>query len=170
MKRCSNCGTLLRSVDKFCPECGLPTGIKSNTQRKQVFEGTLHKCPHCGEAIQSFSNNCPSCGFEFRDVRPTFSVKEFERQLHSLDTKRSPDNSTQIDQQIINLIQSFSIPNAKEDIIDFMILASSNIVGDDYKSTAWMSKMEQSYQKASFLFGKDPNFAEISKIYNRKKK
>ena len=168
MKRCPNCSTLLRSVDKFCPECGTPIKNVNQSQRTQVFEGKIHKCPNCGEAIDSFTKNCPSCNFEFRDVKSTLSIKEFEQQLHKLDAKRTDDNQDTTDQQIINLIQSFAIPNTKEDITEFMLLASSSIVDDSARSQAWMTKMEQCFHKAYLVFGDDPDYSRIQSIYNSK--
>ena len=42
------------------------------------------------------------------------------------------------------MIRNFPIPNAKEDIIEFMILASSNILGEDERDiyVAWIVKFE----------------------------
>ena len=75
--------------------------------------------------------------------------------------------------QIVNTI-NFSVPNTKEDIMEFMILAASNIdvkkgVDDDV-TKAWISKLDQVYQRAEISMGGHPDFAQIKSIYDRKKK
>ena len=56
-------------------------------------------------------------------------------------------------QQKANLIINFSVPNTREDILEFMILASSNIDVkkgiDDEVTKAWLSKLDQVYEKQS---------------------
>lgn len=66
------------------------------------------------------------------------------------------------------MIRNFPIPNTKEDIIEFMILASSNILGEDERDIyeAWLAKFEQAYQKALILFAGDPDIVRIQQIYS----
>ena len=76
-------------------------------------------------------------------------------------------------QQKANLIINFSVPNTREDILEFMILASSNIDVkkgiDDEVTKAWISKLDQVYEKAKLLLGSGPSFTQIKYIYDRKK-
>lgn len=85
------------------------------------------------------------------------------------------------DWQIINLIQSFPIPNTKEDIMEFAVLAISNVEPDAFStqynsvpkkamSNAWMSKFEQAYQKGKLMFGNSPELENIYSLYVTKKK
>lgn len=62
-----------------------------------------------------------------------------------------------------DLIRNFYIPNTKEDICEFFILAVSNIKAEDDCADAWLAKLEQAYQKARLAFGNDSSFSEISK-------
>ena len=94
------------------------------------------------------------------------------------------DVLTAEDEQIVALIKNFSIPNTKEDILEFMIIASSNIDTKIYGnntetdsdreaasraiSDAWKSKLEQAYQKALFSFSNGLELERIEKIYNQK--
>ena len=80
------------------------------------------------------------------------------------------------------MIRSFSIPNTKEDILEFMILAASNIdlklYGEEDRaginspqrliSDAWLAKFEQAYEKARFSFSGYPDFVNIKEIYEKK--
>lgn len=70
------------------------------------------------------------------------------------------------------LIRNYPIPNTKEDIFEFMILASSNISGDNSfsLSEAWKSKFEQGYQKAKLLFCDEPEFEKIQTLYEKTQK
>ncbi len=190
MKYCAECGKQVPDEAKFCPLCGkaILNDSKSCVTREQVFEGKLHKCPNCGALVDAFDVQCNQCGYVFRDKKSPDSVIELSDKINIIEsqrteiktrktflniTKREQDDT---DKQIINTIRSFPIPNNKEDILEFMILASSNI---DYKayeddgrnssrdiSDAWVSKMEQAYKKAELSFSDDSEFIEIKKMYD----
>ena len=187
---CSSCGTPLSDGVNFCHECG--TTVKRETEkiteRETVYEGNLHKCPNCGELVKSFSISCPSCGHEFRDAKASSVVQEFARKLEALEKqrserpkKRSSTTISKTDQQIITLIRSFPIPNTKEDLFEFLVLASSNIdmqrhydidgVSEDRQavSDAWEAKFEQAYNKAKLSFSKEPEFKAMQSIHKQKK-
>ena len=174
---------------------------KQHTERKTVYEGQLHKCPNCGELLDAFRSHCPSCGYEIRDARSSSSVRELAQKLERIEAERmapieekkslmkmvfgkdfKEENEVEEAQerfdehkrqQKANLIINFSVPNTREDILEFMILASSNIDVkkgiDDEVSKAWLSKLDQVYEKAKLLMGNKPSFAQIKYIYDRKK-
>lgn len=77
-------------------------------------------------------------------------------------------------EQKYNLIVNFPVPNTKEDLLEFMILISSNIDSkkelDDLETKAWISKLEQVYEKANLVMGDTPHFSEINDIYTHKKR
>lgn len=194
MAFCTNCGMELEEGAKFCAQCGKATNEKNQPigQRINVYDGEIHKCPNCGETLKSFIAQCPLCGFELRGTVTEDSVREFALKLEDIERKRDKKkhsfnplkplsnsiglNST--DEQKVSLIRSFLIPNTKEAILEFMILASSNI---DFKlygmgdkgvltasqreiSDAWLAKFEQAYEKAKLvLTGED--FNNINNIY-----
>ena len=78
--------------------------------------------------------------------------------------------------QKINFIRNFAVPNTKEDLLEFLTLAASNInvtygflsESQEAISYAWEAKFEQIYQKASITFGNNPEIQEIKKIYDIK--
>ena len=160
MPFCSNCGQQINDGAKFCPSCGTAvSNEKTNNQRKTVFEGNIHKCPNCGEVLNSFTSNCPSCGHEIRGASNSAAVQEFAVKLASAESR----------QEKIAIIRNFPIPNTKEDILEFMILASTNI-GDNLEkdiSAAWQSKTEQAYQKAQIIFQDEKEFSRIQNIYSQ---
>lgn len=160
MAYCSSCGNEIKEGSRFCDSCGNEVQ-RSETEKHRV---KIMNCPQCGATINTFLSKCESCGTEFRGLDVSQSVKEFAQKLSETDS----------DKQRLNLIKEFPIPNMKEDIMEYMILASSNIGynGDLYKDEeaeayeeAWMTKFLQGYQKAKFVFANDRDFFKIQKMY-----
>jgi hypothetical protein len=73
------------------------------------------------------------------------------------------------------MVKNFPIPNTKEDIFVFMLLASSNFDSSYYAthlnqediSDAWLTKIDQCYQKAKLAFGSHSDFEIIESIYQK---
>lgn len=170
MKYCKNCGKQLPDDAKFCVDCGTP--VKENRQTKRVEQaGTVYKCPNCGEVLDSMTAVCPTCGYEIRNAKASNASKDFSEKLSALTSNN----------QKISLIQSFPIPNTKEDIYDFLILTAGNLNGltqgvsiramDAAKEQmdiagAWYGKLHQCYQKASLLFKDDTEFERVQDLCN----
>lgn len=196
---CINCGHALAEGAHFCGNCGVAIG-EANTetsQRKTVYDGEVYKCPNCAEILNSFMPSCPGCGYELRGAKGASVVKEFAEKLEKIENTREvgergffteilsaldAEKFNKTDEGKINLIRSFSIPNTKEDILEFMILAASNIdlklYGKENRSginspqrsisDAWLAKFEQAYEKAKFSFSGYPDFMNIKEIYEKK--
>lgn len=162
---CPYCGTELDNGARFCKHCGSPIDRpKASTfkTREQEYAGKMIKCPACGEDIPSFTAVCPSCGHEIRGSRATNSVQELSYKLEH----------TSSDKAKANLIRTFPIPNTREDILEFMILASTNIE-NSYQpevSEAWSVQFEQAFSKAKIFYGDDPKVWECYNLYLTKKK
>lgn len=189
-KFCTNCGVAVNR-NNSC----------SYNSRVTVCEGKIHKCPNCGEVLDSFRSHCPSCGYEIRDTHSSNSVRELAQKLERIEAEhmapievneslmkrvfgkdfKEADEvkeaqvrfDVQKQQQKANLIVNYSVPNTREDILEFMILASSNIDVkkgiDDEISKAWITKFDQVYEKAKLLMGNEPSFVQIKYVYDRKK-
>lgn len=166
--------------------------IEPLSERKTVYEGDIHKCPNCGEILESFVVNCPACGHEIRGTKNSLTVREFAAKLEAIERTRPSkgfgikkllENQTSVnetDLQKISLIRSFVIPNTKEDLFEFLVLASSNINLQRYNdfdsisesekavSDAWEAKFEQAYEKAKLSFGSTAEFKKIQSIYEKK--
>lgn len=154
---CVNCGKELPNGARFCSECGTSIKNYENIQKETIYDGVVHKCPQCGELLDSFVINCPACGYELRGAKKVSVVKELAdkiNQTNSLDRKN-------------DLISNFYIPNTKEDIIEFFILASSNINNGEICIEAWWAKLEQAYQKAKLTFGDSNEFAYLEELYKK---
>lgn len=201
MAFCINCGQELAEGAKFCANCGKAvTSENTTSQRKTVYEGNLHKCPNCGEVLNSFVTNCPTCGHEIRDTLGVSSVRQLAMKLEQLEAKRPQKKGTNIfaqtfgggvqlqsiDEQKIDLIRNFSIPNTKEDVLEFIVLAAANIDLKVYGldsgryqmldparrelSDAWLSKLEQADQKAEIMFGQTQEYISMRNVYEKKMK
>lgn len=159
MSFCTNCGQNIEESAKFCSNCGAQTVGGQSDKRKTVYEGELHKCPRCGEVLDAFTVKCPSCGYELRGTNTSSAIREFALKLENADNNK----------QKANIIRNFPVPNTKEDIVEFMILATSNIdegLSGDI-SDAWHSKVEQIYKKANVVFKNKPELVDISNLYNQ---
>lgn len=160
MPYCVNCGAEVVENARFCHSCGGKIVLSSHRVevREQVFEGKIHKCPSCGEVIGSFQTVCPSCGFEIRDKKESSAVAVFSERL------RTAEGS----EEQIKIISSFAIPNNQEDILEFMIIASSNFdeklfveKRKEYDLTdAWLSKIETCYEKSK-VYVVDPSVKQL---------
>ncbi len=194
MAYCVNCGSEIVPNAKFCQKCGRPTGVQNNgTNRKQEFAGKIYKCPNCGEILNAFEINCPACGHELRGTKASSAVKEFALKLEAIESRREYEKPrglfaaaeaqqriSKTDEQKISLIKNFSVPNSKEDMLEFMILATSNINMNAYDSAntaatkaekeisaAWFSKVLQVYEKAKRSYSTDDTFTEIKELYDQ---
>lgn len=156
MKYCRNCGNKLNDNAKFCEACG--TRIEDEAKQAKVLI-----CPRCGDVINSFTGKCKSCGTEFYNIDASKTMKEFSNNLLNTDEFG----------QKLEMIKTFPIPNSKEDIIEFMILASSNIGYTEQKNKmdeayedAWVTKFMQGYQKAKMVLVGDREWNRIQKLYD----
>lgn len=182
MPFCSTCGAKLNDGAKFCCECGAALAVnQGNTKRTTEYEGEIHKCPNCGETLNSFVSNCPVCGYELRNNHSSNSITAFSAKLNEIDSKCSQKGkTTKAYIEKINLIKQFTIPNNKEDITEFFMLAYSNIDTDVYGlkgnspalisqrkvSDAWLLMFHQAYQKALIVFGTSTEFATIRNLHD----
>ena len=179
MSYCYHCGAQLAEKAKFCQKCGTPLKDferKESTVKRKSQGSKLSKCPNCGEMLPSFAVICPSCGLELRDVQASSSVREFAKKLEEIEKTRKPisiwkQNTTvsPVDRQKIDLVKYYSIPNTKEDMLEFLILATSNVdysfttsktVAQKEMNEAWISKISQAQDKAHISFGTDAAFIQ----------
>lgn len=174
-------GLTIMVMKKHENGCGKAVSDNNTTsQRKMIYEGEIYKCPNCGDILDAYESVCETCGYERRGAKATGSVRELQLKVEELYAKRpqrkvhtiftqalSGGQVSNTDEEIVGLIKNFSIPNNKEDIMEFIILASSNIDMKVYGvnsqqyqtlnpaqrevSDAWLAKYEQAYQKAQLI-------------------
>ena len=134
--------------------------------REMEYVGTIKKCPNCGAEINSFTSICPSCGHELNDNRVNESVKDFFERL----TDAYSEKDTQ------NLIENYVVPNTKESILEFYVLAASLIKTNVNPFTTegkknirlneiWKAKLNQLSMKAKIALASDPDgLAKVAMI------
>ena len=190
MSFCINCGQELAEGAKFCANCGTAVNnAQSSKQRETTYDGKIHKCPNCGEILESYATHCKACGYELRDISGVSSVKTLAIYLEQLEQNRpSSDRNksflnlfgmghlSSTDQQKIDTIKNYSIPNTKEDVMEFLIFASSSIDASKISlsqkaiSDAWIAKYDQAFKKAQILFVDTQDYEQIQKQYAQKMK
>lgn len=188
MRYCESCGNCIGENALFCSNCGK----KVKTEQDKI----TNKCPNCGGIYNAYTVKCDYCDYEFRNVGVSSSIRAFEKQLKAIEDKyatRQPKGVYQytyryatigqkaaesvaekIKKEKISLISNFPVPNSKEDILEFMILASSNFDSQYYLShlqeedisDAWLAKIKQCYLKAKLVLVNDSSLLEVTKIYN----
>ena len=163
MTYCSKCGNELTEGAAFCASCGAAVGEES-AQRKQMFVGIILKCPNCGEQIRSDTAKCPSCGFVIEKKRVSSALDVFIKKILSLKTSTEKRE----------YIESYAIPNNKEDIRDLLNYAASQRDKDymDSQTKAfwvdvWNNKCRQIVNQAFDTFGADTEFSSWLKNYKQ---
>lgn len=194
MAFCSNCGLQLENSSLFCSKCGSEVGVIANSKSNHI---NTH-CPCCGRLLSAVAVTCP-CGYEIQGKRASSTIQDFLRRLDEIDKQKVPkwkefarymNNSVSVRaERKAEFIKNFAVPNTKEDIIEFLLLALPNIdnrilqkriwIGvsasqAEFKSRktlaqAWSAKFEQVYQKARIAFGNDADFRKIQDIFDDNK-
>jgi DNA-directed RNA polymerase subunit RPC12/RpoP len=196
MAFCKYCGEKIENNAKFCSSCGkaIEPNEKDTNQKTREEKMKKNKCPNCGEIMDAFEVKCPSCGFEIRDIDAAESIRNLSKITQEIENTRENANPIismftdglvvgKTDSKIVSVIQNTPIPNTVEDIVEFMIIASSNInpaayanlgvtsygvasQGEKAKSRAWESKLNQAYNKAKLSFKDEEQFEQIQRIYD----
>lgn len=137
MAFCSNCGVKINEGARFCESCGKSiTSLASNCKNicQQGNMKKIYKCPNCGGVLNTFDVECHYCGYELRGTDANNALKELAVKLEIIDSQ--PDTAlkdvlfffklnqlTEKEKQKISLIRNFPIPNTREDLYEFLIMA-----------------------------------------------
>jgi hypothetical protein len=161
--------------------------------------GDIKKCPACGAMVGAFKAICSECGHEFRNIESASSVQKLYHELVRVEEdernrpKPTPSGfkslqsliqgdrdpmeeinlAKRINQRKSSIVAMFPIPNAKEDIIEFMsmavaeggkkiggIFSQARLNGENDYIKAWRSKAEQVVIKARFSLKDDKKVLE----------
>jgi hypothetical protein len=101
-------------------------------QKKKEAFGRV--CPNCGKQLPPMTLKC-DCGYEVTSKNKSSSVQilydKIEKILSApfkseLDSNERDSEQKERDNQVLELINMFPVPNTKEDIIEFLALAAPN--------------------------------------------
>ena len=173
MSYCLSYGASIPENDRHHPPCG----TADTSPRVQSQKPNLIKCPNCGQELSSFQGNCPACGYEIRNVTTSEAIRRFSEQLSSIEKKASKSSSPEPSTTHAStaeeaaLIRNYVVPNSREDLFEFMILAHSH-VGESsplkHKDVllldAWEAKIEQVYEKGRLVLPKS-DFQQLTESY-----
>jgi|688.fasta_scaffold835201_2 hypothetical protein len=141
-------------------------------QPKDKF-GEVKKCPACGIIVGSYAVVCHGCGTEFREIPVSQTVEKFYARLSEVEADKKEE-----------FITNFIVPNTKEEILDFLTMASSQIEPLSHfeylfktkrsqivrRNTIWLRKMEQIQLRASISMKEDrAGFQIVSDIVSQAK-
>ena len=165
--------------------------LKTNHSSK---EGELKKCPACGASIKSFNSKCSDCSHEFRNITAVSSIQTLHKELQNGDEeeRNKPrswveklDGEMAVAKAVANrqksIISSFPVPNAKEDLLEFLSIASSEAskkLGffiaaahpESILKNAWLAKSEQVIIKSRMTFKDDKQTLEKIEIFAKQLK
>jgi len=91
-------------------------------------------CPQCGKQVPPLALVC-ECGFEFTGNKQQSAVEKLSDKINKIQNRelKGKPNSAEWDadkklrdQEILDAITLFPVPNTKEDIMDFLALAAPN--------------------------------------------
>ena len=137
--------------------------------------GDVKKCPACGAIVQSYLGSCPECGYAFENIGANSSTQELARKCEAIsnDLNKALIGATEEDQKelvmhhpdtLANTIRTFSIPNTKADLFEFITYSQSLMMD---RSTfrkvadAYLVKYREAITKAKLLFHNDPTFQKL---------
>lgn len=199
---CQSCGAKRKREKVQSKTKEKEQDIKAEEEIKQTKKESIYKCPNCGSSLESYTSNCPYCHTEIRNVKSSESMENFSKGLEKIKSKEMPKYEgkesllkktigidlskdieareefernfrKKIDAEVANYINNYPIPNSKEDLIEFMILVTSNITTKNDCPTeikkAWESKMEQIYKKSKLTLKNRDDIKIIEDLYNSKK-
>jgi len=173
-----------------------PEKIKSEPKSDKY--GNVKKCPSCGSIVQAFNTKCIDCDYEFRNIQNINSIQDFFNDYQKIeqsikldenikktgglvgliigdDSEEHRENRIREKQKQVFLkkkefIMHFPIPNSKEDLLEFLMMAvpiarpaKKNLFGfmknvasnfdDNWNhkiAMVWMQKCEQIIMKSRF--------------------
>ena len=162
----------------------------------------VKKCPSCGEILGTFDTKCPLCGYELHNIDNSVAMNEFQEGLNRIERMRNHQNevnafginfgfnrgNNDVETTKVEYIRNYVVPRTKEDLVEFMVLAKSNVEPKLYTkgvfsgfhgcnslteynqkknlSDAWFSMMQQIFDKSKIIFDDDDStYKKIEKMY-----
>lgn len=124
------------------------TELEATKQKtKKSKNGSSRKCPACGAIVSPHLPVCPDCGYEFAGVEAVASMKKFLDEV-----KRARRDDSDILES--DVVDNYPIPNAKSDLLEFMLVLKPRLKWDD----CYIDKYSECVERAKLMFPGDPLF------------
>jgi len=175
VKKCPSCGASVEAFQTKCSECGFEfTGVESVGSAQKLFallqDVELRKSEEISkhnqekqrrlDELSTRHNNDSTLVKMTETLAGTFSgpfsgrhnvkdeeredlIRELNKDLQNIERKYATEKS--------NVIRSFPVPNAREDLLELLAMATSNAYDNDgvigMEEEVWIQKSDQIYQK-----------------------
>ena len=161
---CPNCFNNIDSFEASCPYCGFEVrGAKTSDSVSELVKKLEMIDAKQMPKIETKKSILKSLiGTDFNEDKEKEELLRAKLQFEK-----------EKEEEKVNLIINCAIPNTKEDILEFMIMASTIIKSKQTTEgirNAWQTKMDQTYQKAELSIKKGSDFAQIKNIYDSTQK
>ncbi len=139
------------------------------------------ECPNCGAEIPAIALKCDYCKFEIKsDQTKTINyIQELQNKLIEADNSVSAKDKMlygemQVWKNKANIIQAFTLPTTKEDLMSLLVFAYSNyegskggvhLYGNPIKE-AWLGKAKQAYSMLKIYGNNDEQVQSIVAQYS----
>jgi hypothetical protein len=157
---------------------------RANAQRSAPNSGKygdVRKCPACGAMVAALAGACTDCGYEFSGVESNLSSVQLYKKIEEIqeryalkisgitDATLMGDNAKwELRKQralaISQAITTFTIPNAKADLFEFVTSMQAQMMNDTIHKllgNAYLTKYNEAIIKVRLMFPKDPLFMQI---------
>lgn len=179
VRKCPSCGAILQSFQTRCPDCGHEFSsvdavmsaqrlfdslqaaelrkteqlAKQNEEKQRRLNELSERQNKEGSLVKLFGGSSRN---ERLDEEREDLIRELDKTYSNLEKK--------LNQEKANIIKNFPVPNAKEDLLELLAMATSNAYDNDgvvgYEEEVWIQKTDQIYQKIVACSDNDPQLLE----------
>ena len=130
----------------------------ADSSKPQSSASSKRRCPNCGAVLSDVGMKCPECGYVFETLSANLSSRKLFEEL------RSAKNN----EQKIQLIKSFPIPNSKEDLLEFLLMSRPYLNNSKGPlASAYLIKYAECIGRCKQFFPNDPDFSEHIVSYEK---
>ena len=129
--------------------------------------GNVMKCPSCGAPYEPGTGKCSVCGHVFQNIEAVKSsvklAEGIQKMMGMAGKKAFKDQVSEADiSKIGNYISTFPLPNAKDDLLDFILNLDTKRKANDYMDlvSAYDTKYREAVNKARVIFPGDPQLEQ----------
>lgn len=166
VRKCPTCGAMVESFQTKCPECGYEfKNVEVVHSAQKLFDllqgAEMRKAERISQHNNEKNQRLEELSRKHNDARSKASFfakknlgedqdEEREDLIRELNDEKNNLEKVSMDEKA-NIIKNFPIPNAKEDLLELLAMATSNAYDNDgiigKEEEVWLQKADQIYQK-----------------------